>query len=439
MAKLDELISRGEGADLGFKERLGNLDRELVAFANGEGGTVLIGVRDDGTISPVPADNRTLSRIQDTARNCDPPIPIDIRPHHEQVIEVHVSPGRNKPYRCRDGFFLRVGPNTQKLTRDEIVDLIRRETQIHFDDQLRDDFDLEDISQQRIDDFVKLAGISANLEVPDLLLNLNVARAVDGIVRVTNAGVLFFAEEPQRFIRESQLTCVRYRGPDRFDILDRKELLGSPIEQIEASFDFVERHTKTGYRIDEAGRRQDVPEYPPVAIREVVTNAVMHRDYAYDLSHVYLHIFSDRLEVENPGGLPRGLTEGELGRRSVRRNPAIADLLMRTKYVEQVGSGIPRVSFALAQNGNPPFEVASSNFFVIRLRPRVATDALVTLTQRQHDLRRYIANAGPVTKGQTARHLAVSEDTALRELNALIDLGLVVRTGAGRATRYHIQ
>ena len=157
-------------------------------------------------------------------------------------------------------------------------------------------------------------------------------------------------------------------------------------------------------------QRREVYEYPLVAIREAITNAVLHRDYHYDAARVFVSIFADRLEVENPGGLFSGLSLADLGKRSVRRNRLVADLLFRARYVERVGSGIPRIRQALQENGNPPMEISASNFFAVTFRPRLDTES--PLSARQTRLFQFVAGRTRTTKEEAATFLAVSGDTA---------------------------
>lgn len=117
MNELDYLalkLQEGEGYHVEFKEKISSIDREMVAFANGKGGELYLGVDDSGNISGIPINNAILSQIQDIARNCDPPIQIEIKPYKDRdVIAIIIAEGINKPYKCKEGFFLRVGPNSQ--------------------------------------------------------------------------------------------------------------------------------------------------------------------------------------------------------------------------------------------------------------------------------------------------------------------------------------
>jgi predicted HTH transcriptional regulator len=205
---------------------------------------------------------------------------------------------------------------------------------------------------------------------------------------------------------------------------------------IEEALKFVKRNTAVSYEMDGNAQHKELYTYPLAAVREAIINAVMHRDYYYDGSHVYVHIFSDRFEIENPGGLPAGLTMAELGNRSVRRNRAIADLLYRAKFIERIGSGIQRMERSLAQNGNPPMEVSATNFFVVKFYPRVQSVGHTPLTSRQNTLYQLALARRALRKGEAAIHLGVSNDTALREIKALIALGLLQQTGTGKSTRY---
>jgi len=117
-------------------------------------------------------------------------------------------------------------------------------------------------------------------------------------------------------------------------------------------------------------RREDMPEYPMRALREAITNAVMHRDYFEAGANVFVEIFDDRIEVSNPGGLPKGLTPAELGTRSVRRNPLIADLLHRIAFIEKAGTGIRRMREEAKKNRSPQPTFRSNGFFTASFRPR---------------------------------------------------------------------
>lgn len=439
----DDLVLKcqeGEGFKLEFKEKLANLDREIVAFANAAGGEILLGVSDSGEIKGIEITNKLLSQIQDIARNCDPSIQIELHKQSQlKVLVISIQEGENKPYKCSDGFFLRIGPNTQKLKRDEIVQLINHVGKAHFDEIYNQKFDYPtDFSSQVFQDYLKSCGLQLKAPEEDILLSLNLAKKDKSKLLLTHAGVLFFAKNPQAYYPEAFITAVRYQTNDRFSILDKKDFTGSPVEQIENSLAFVMRHMSSAIHIDatQSGRRQELYDYPPIAIREAIINAVTHRDYLYDGSHIYIHMYPDHIDIENPGGLYSGLTIEDLGRRSVRRNRLVADLLHRAKYIERVGSGFDRMREELKNNGNPPLEVSATNFFSIRFLKRLQDTRLQQLTPRQLAIYTSFAERGKLTKKEVAVGHQISEDTAMREIKVLMQLGFIQKQGEGKATCY---
>jgi len=441
--KLHLILAEGEGLKVEFKEKLSHIDREIVAMANSVGGSLYLGVDDNGKVVGIELSNKTKSQVQDIARSCDPSISIRlIEHHHEGILEVQIDEGTDKPYRCKEGFFLRMGPSSQKLKRDEIVQFMNDSGKLRFDETLNKTFDFErDFSEDALSEFLKLSSVSTELNPKDILISLGLAEEVGGQLLVNNAGVLFFAKDPQRFFPEAFVTAVRYTSYDRYSILDRKDFKGNPIQLFEETIAFLTRHMSVkaviGQRTDGyLGQREDIYDYPIPALREAIINSIMHRDYNYDSSHIYIHMFPDRIEIENPGGLPHGLTMENISKRSVRRNRIISDLLHRAGFVEQVGSGFNRMRQALKENNNPDVEFNATNFFDLRFYIRSPKEELLELTERQRLLYKIIKERQLITKQEAARMLNVANDTALRDLRKLIDLGMVKVQGKGKGTAY---
>ena len=198
---IDILVQQGEGTTLEFKESLSaSFARELVALANTTGGRILLGVSDDGVVKGVKDTNALRARIQDIARNCDPPVKV-LANRVGDVFAVEVRESAGKPVQCSDGFFWRQGAVTQKLSRDEIRDFFRTEGVIRFDLSPCPRFKYpQDFDRDKFDAWLRLSGITAG-SVEDVLVNIEVAeRNGDGLL-FRNAGVLFFAKnvrQPRR-------------------------------------------------------------------------------------------------------------------------------------------------------------------------------------------------------------------------------------------------
>ena len=366
---LEILVQQGEGTTLEFKERVStSFARRIVAFANTIGGKILVGVDDDGRMIGVEDANALRARIQNIARDCDPSVKVLVEPVNG-VLVVHVRESDAKPVQCSDGFFWRQGAVTQKMSRDEIRDFFRAEGAIRFDLSPCPRFNYpEDFDREKFDGWMRLSGITAGSTVEDVLVNIEVAeRTGDGLL-FRNAGVLFFAKKVRRFFPEAYITCLLGKGTDKVHILDRKDFDAGIAADIEETMRFIERNTRMAYRI-KGLRRQNIPEYPMEALREAVTNAVMHRDWFFEGANVFVEVYTDRIKVISPGGLPKGLTPANLGHVSIRRNPLIADLLHRIDFIEKAGTGIRRIRDGARRQDCPEPEFDVGRFVTVTFRP----------------------------------------------------------------------
>ena len=150
--------------------------------------------------------------------------------------------------------------------------------------------------------------------------------------------------------------------------MDRKDFDGGLVADLEDALRFIERNTRTAYRI-KGLKRENIPEYPADALREAITNAVMHRDWFFEGANVFVEIYTDRIEVVSPGSLPKGMTLADLGHQSIRRNALIADLLHRIDFIEKAGTGIRRIRNEVREQGCPDPEFEANNFFTAIFRP----------------------------------------------------------------------
>ena len=367
-ADIHILVQQGEGTTLEFKESLSSsFARELVALANTQGGRILLGVSDDGVVKGIKDSNALRARIQDIARNCNPPVRV-LANRVGEVFVVEVGEASEKPVQCSDGFFWRQGAETQKLSRDEIRDFFRAEGEILFDLSPCPRFNYpEDFDRDKFDAWLRLSGITAG-SVEDVLVNIDVAERAGDRLLFRNAGVLFFAKNVRRFFTDAYITCLLGRGTDKVHILDRKDFDGGVVADIEDAMRFIERNTRLAYRI-EGLRRQNIPEYPMEALREAITNAVMHRDWFFRGANVFVELYADRIEVISPGTLPKGMTLDDLGHKSVRRNPHVADLLHRIDFIEKAGTGIRRIRDGAKAVDCPEPAFEAGSFVTVTFRP----------------------------------------------------------------------
>ena len=260
--KLDFLMSQNEGQFLGFKSSVSTgLDREMVAFANSGGGSILIGVDNNRNVIGVSDASTQISRLESIARNCDPSVIISVDVHgrdNSDIIMVEIPEGADRPYSCSSGFYLRSGASTQKMKRDEIIEFLYSTGQVKYEEKLCTSFRYpRDFDGDTFRQFLVMANISpSELSTEDMLLNLGVAIKKGDELIFNNAGVLFFAREPVRFLRHAVVDCVLFSGADRVDILDRKELKGSLIENVKQALIFLNQHLSVKYKIDGLIRKE---------------------------------------------------------------------------------------------------------------------------------------------------------------------------------------
>jgi ATP-dependent DNA helicase RecG len=201
------LIETGEGFTLEFKEGISSsLGKDICAFANASGGTILIGVNDQGHIVNRSLSNSDRSKIQDIARNMDPSFTVSV-----QQVE-HVA----KPYSVNGNFYIRIGANSQKLNRDEIRSFFQKQRLVVFDEKINESFSLEyDFNDDAFNEFIQRSNISNVIPKEDLLKNLGFLKEE----KLNNAGVLFFCNDVFRFFLNVNITCVLYQGDSKYKIL----------------------------------------------------------------------------------------------------------------------------------------------------------------------------------------------------------------------------
>ncbi len=343
--KLGELIALGEGLTLEFKSSVSHLGREICAFANSHGGRILLGVDDNGKIVGIRNHNRIKSEIQSMARTMDPIFGVSIESAGEVIIVI-VPEGRDKPYSSNGKFYLREAANTQQMRRSEIREYFFKEGVIRWDEQPCRKFDInQDFAIKHYREFAGMSGIGHGLDHNDVLANLSVVQP-EGFA---NAGVLMFARSPARFFLQASVTCAVFQGKTKTNIIDQIVFSGSLVRNYRDTLEYLVSHLNTEYHI-KGGPRQEVLELPEPALREALINALAHRDYR-STAGVQIHIFLDRVEVINPGGLMPGVTMKNIHQISRPRNLLLFSLLHRMELVERIGSGIQRMRTAMRAYG----------------------------------------------------------------------------------------
>lgn len=367
---------------------------------------------------------------------------------HGLIVAITVPEGDDKPYACKDGFFLRSGATSQKLSRQEILEFIVRVNRIQFDRLFPSNLPrVRTVSKQALHAFVTAAHLEtvlADIGEAPLLCSLGVAQKQRGKLLLNHAGVLFFTEAPQQWLPQTVMNYSRYQGLDKSTVIHRKIYTGTMLSQVTALLRDLLQDIPVGYTFDATLQRQERPHYPPLALREALINAVMHRDYFESGADISVDHYSDRIDISNPGELVSILSLETLGTRSLRRNPLIADLLHRCGWVEKLGSGIQRMRYLMNEwRLKPPQFTSQDGFFSVTLHgPKAAVNVsgLAPLPERE---RLFLAERSQIDEPFPSRiyqaRFGVTLRTAQKDLTHLVATGLLLREGLGKNARYRFR
>ena len=357
------LLRRAEGKTLEFKRDLSSprgFLRTVVAFANTSGGTILVGVEDRtrhvrGVTNPLDQEERVANLISDAIRPRLLPELEVLRFRDKLLLAVRVHPSASRPHFIEraglgGGSYVRVGSTNRQADAQLIAEMQRFAIGESYDERPMPAVNSEALDfRVASESFAPVRKLTRkNLETLRLLA------PHQGRLVPTIGGMLLFGSDRLDHFPDAWIQAGRFAGTDKADIVDSTRLDTHPVQAIEEAVSFVEKHSLHGAVIGRL-RRRDRWSLPPVAVREALVNAVVHADYSQRGAPIRLAIFDDRLEVENPGLLPFGLTLEDLPLGiSKLRNRVLGRVFHELGLIEQWGSGVQRMIAACRDSGLPP-------------------------------------------------------------------------------------
>lgn len=408
-------IKEWESQTTEFKKEFSTdpIRQTMVAFANdyseSGGGVIIIGV-DSDTRSLVGLQGDPEEILQRIAGLCrDGSIVPTIAPeiYHiniagKTVAVVEVKRSERRPHRANNICYIRVGPTTRKSTPDEEFELVRRSGRFPFDMMPVREATVEDLNILKFEQEFLPKRISAEPLAVNQRSSVEWAEHLKFLVREgerlvpTVAAILLFGKNPQNFLPHSSIDFIRFEGDDpSYPIGDRKEITGTVDEQIKVAAEIVEHYMVRSYRFSKKSPvRTDIVEYPMRAVREVIANAVMHRDYEISRTNISIKMFDDRLEILSPGGLYGIVTKENFGTGvNDYRNPTLAVNLNFLGLIEKAGTGIFLIRRQMKENGSsdPIFDIGDRYLSVklpahpYYLGVRLYQKGLVALEQGNRD------------------------------------------------------
>lgn len=446
--ELELILQEGEGFNIEFKQSISkDIAEEVCAFANAAGGTLLIGITNDNKICGIQSDNTLRSRIVHSLDAIDPKLDVhyeEIRYQDKTVIALTCNSGKKKPYTVSGAIFIRIGPNSQKITSvEEMRDFFQQSERIFFDEVPCQSITLpNDFDSNAFGIFLSKAGISNLLDQKILQENLKLI-AEDG--KLKNGAALFFAKDVQQVFENAIVRCVQYKGLNKRFPIDKKDLVGNLVQQYDQSIVYILSKLNLKYEIESQGfkPRKEILEIPEVVFKEVMINALTHRDYYDKGACIMIEIFDDRVEVSNPGGLVNGIPRDQFGKRSLSRNPLIFGLFARINLVEQIGSGIMRIRDTMNGAGLLPPVFNVEGIFTVSLFRPVDFENWIAANKDHFSETRVkilrLIHENPVTsKSAMAKELGISTTAVDGHINALRELGIINRIGGNKGGEWKI-
>jgi ATP-dependent DNA helicase RecG len=450
---ISNLLARGPNQTTAFLSDPGveSLAEMLVAFANADGGTILIGITPEGDATGDVLGEDVEAVLLQALGLCRPPVATQwgqAELHGGTVV--HISVVRSPElHSLADGrVLIRHGSENRPLGGDAIRQLAATKSSADFEAEPVSGAGRADLDDTIIEEHLEKRAergrrpVSGTLD--DYLSSIG-ALTPDGAPTVS--GLLLFGKRPQEFLSQSGLVFVRFlgtepRGKDGLAGYGRRAELEGPLARLlESAWNVVWEEMRVG-AVVVGLRREEQPEYPSFAVREALVNAIAHRDYRLSGRRVEIRMFEDRLEVISPGGLPGYITVDNIVEEHFSRNPRIVAGLFQWGYIEELGLGIDRMIEEMLQRGHPAPEFRATPYsFSVTLRNirehRPAPAWEHNMNERQMRALAHVREFGRITnRDYQAICPNVTSETLRLDLSDLVNKGLLLKVGDKRGTYY---
>ena len=431
---IEEILKQQEGKNLEFKENAKPLEKILntaVAFSNTAGGRIVIGI-EDKTLKIIGVENAhkleesISTAISDAiAPQVVPNIEV-LNWHGINILLIEIFPGSQRPYYIKSkgdqqSTYIRIG-STNRLADSFMIESLRRT-------RLPTTFDEEVIAHSSFSDldFTLACDVFSPIKKINKknLLTLGITSQDKGKEKATYGGMILFGKDKERFLPDAWIQAGKFKGTNKVHILDSQKITVPFIKSINEVMGFIRKHLNVALIIEDI---QHVEEWsiPQVAIRETVINAILHCDYSLGGSPIRVAIFDDRLEIENPGILPFGMTfeHFHMGVSKVR-NRVIARIFQEIKTIERWGSGIGRIKELCHNAGlrSPLFEEIGHHFRVTLFRDKIYD---MPVTGVEKNIITVLSHKNGLSTREIADEVELSARQVRKYLITLIEKGKVI-------------
>ena len=444
------------------RKKPGELLKHLIGFANADGGLLVIGVEDDGSISGFKSQGaHDVNEFRQIDRNqAFYPLAKEVREievinkndENDIIVVISIEPSINRVIVSPDDVaYLREGDETVALSFERRRMLEYDRGQRFFEDETVEGATLDDIDTELVEMYKSHLNIETNLTIEEILKARYLYR--DG--KITKAGILLFGKNPSRFLPQARLRVFKFSGSEmdvgqNFNVVKNAEFDKALPRVIMESRDFVKMQLRDFQKLQNDGMFVTIPEYPEFAWFEGIVNAVTHRDYSIAGDHIKISMYDDHLSIESPGKLPNIVTLENIKEERFSRNPRIARTLTEFGWVREMNEGVKRIFSEMAKSYlHEPKYMEPGNKVVLTLENSILTrrsrqdtqlgtilpnyDKLTPIAQ---ELVQYMYNTGKtLTTAEAAKITGRGRSTISKALSSLKKLQIVEWHGTSQNDR----
>ena len=417
----------------------------ICGFANAQGGRIFIGKDDVGVTVGVEDCQDLLDEIPNKVKNLMG-ITVEVNLLQEDgkpFIEIVVQP-YSVPISLRGRYYYRSGSVKQELTGAALNEFLIKRTGHTWDDVVEEDASFDDIDEATIKKYLRKADEAGRLpdvdglSIPELLSKLRLTK--NG--KLTRAAIVLFGKDPGKFYPSTFVKIGKFDDDD-FTIRFQEVEEGNIIQLVDKVLRTLDHKFLIRNISFEGMNRIETLEYPIPALREMILNSLIHRNYMG--AHTQLRVYDNKLFLWNHGTLPEGITLAELTEThsSFPRNPALAEACFKGGYIDAWGSGTVKIINACKAAGlpEPAMEEKWGGFIVTLFKDRFSEEQLqqLGLNDRQIDAILFYKGKGEVTGNEYAKRYEIAERTARVDLSDLVEKKILYKKGETKSVKYVFQ
>lgn len=462
---LEELYTKKEGQTYDRKSARKDpkgLSNHIVAFANADGGTLVIGIEDDFTITGIDNYHNNVNDILRVPFDyCTPSVRVitetiectdkNGNPNHLLVITIPQSPELHANQ--QDEVYYRMGDKSKKLNFDERLQLMYAKGSRYYEDEPVYRSSMEDIDFNFVAEYCKKIGYKKSAE-EYIRQNNDFVVSHSGREEMSGAAILLFGKNPQRFFKRARVRFIRYDGTEakvgtEMNVIKDEMFEGRILDMVRNSLDFVRSQIKEHTKLGTDGLFHTTPEYPEFAWKEIIINAIAHRDYSIKGTDIQIKMFDDRITVESPGILPGIVRLNNLRTVHFSRNPNIARFLHEYDYVQEFGEGVDRMFNEMEAAGLPAPEYCNNAFMLnATIRNGVinetdgaineAINGVINISATEQAVLDAIKKNQKITKIELQKETSLGKSTIDRAIRALKEKYFIERVGSNKTGHWKI-